>query len=160
MPHQQDVAPADPHASPALASGLRVGVLRLARRLRLERRDTALTLSQLSALATLHRHGPLPVGELAAHERVRAPSMTRVVTALEGEGLVARSPHESDGRQVVVTLSEAGDTLLAEDRRRRDAWLARRLEELDPDDLAALAAAVPVLERLAAAPDDRARERP
>ena len=136
---------------PVLSSTLRVGVLRLARRLRAERQDSSLTLTQLSALATLHRHGPLPLGELAAHEGVKPPSMTRVVTALEDEGLVARSAHDSDGRQVVVSLSAGGTALLEQDRRRRDAWLARRLSELEDEDLAALAAAVPVLERLASA---------
>lgn len=135
----------------ALASTLRLSVMRLARRLRAERADTSLTLTQLGALATLERHGPLTPGELAAHERVQPPSMTRVVAALEAAALVTRAPHATDGRQVVLQVSEAGSALLAEDRRRRDAWLAQQLHGLAADDLAVLRQAVAVLDRLAGA---------
>lgn len=134
----------------ALASSLRLAVMRLARRMRAERAQTALTLSQLAALATLERHGALTPGELAAHERVQPPSMTRIVTTLQDAGLVARSPHPSDGRQAVLTVTPAATALLREDRRRRDAWLAQRLEELDDRDRAVLRAAAGVLDRLAA----------
>ena len=137
--------------APALASALRLSVLRLARRLRAERSDTSLTLSQLAALATLDRHGPLTPGELAAHERVQPPSMTRLVATLEQAGLVQRTPHASDRRQVLLAVSPAGGELLAEDRRRRDAWLAQRLRELPAADLAVLRDAVAVLDRLAGA---------
>jgi DNA-binding MarR family transcriptional regulator len=75
--------------------------------------------------------------------------MTRVVTRLEELGLVERTPHATDRRQVVVQLTVAGADLLARDRRRRDAWLARRLEELGPEELEAVRRAAPVLERLA-----------
>lgn len=135
----------------ALASGLRLSVMRLARRLRAERADTSLTLSQLSTLATLARHGPLAPGELAAHEKVQPPSMTRLLASLSEAGLVTRTPHPSDGRQVRVGISDAGTQLLREDRRRRDAWLAQRLRELDPADLAILREAAAVLDRLAGA---------
>ena len=114
-----------------LASALRLSVLRLARRMRAERADTSLTLSQLAALATLERQGPLTPRELAAAERVQPPSMTRLLASLEGAGLVLRTGHPTDGRQVLLTTSEAGVALLREDRRRRDAWLAQRLRELD-----------------------------
>lgn len=134
----------------ALASSLRLAVMRLARRMRAERAQTALTLSQLAALATLERHGALTPGELAAHERVQPPSMTRIVTTLQDAGLVARSPHPSDGRQALLTVTPAATALLREDRRRRDAWLAQRLEELDDRDRAVLRAAAGVLDRLAA----------
>lgn len=136
-------------ADAALASTLRLSVMRLARRLRAERPDTSLSLSQLAALATLDRHGPLPPGGLAAHERVQPPSMTRLVATLEAAGLVLRTAHPSDGRQVLLRVSPAGAALLAEDRRRRDAWLAQRLRELPPADLAVLRAASAVLDRLA-----------
>jgi len=133
----------------ALASGLRLSVMRLARRLRTERADNSLTLTQLAALATVDRHGALTPGELATHERVQPPSMTRVITSLEALGLLDRAPHPSDRRQVLVSVSKAGRSLLREDRRRRDAWLSRRLRELPADDLAALRSAVDVLQRLA-----------
>ena len=74
--------------------------------------------------------------------------MTRTVTCLESEGLVQRRPHPTDGRQVVISLTEKGEELVAAERRRRDAWLARRLRELTPDERAALRKAAPILERL------------
>ena len=141
--------PAPAASDVALASALRLSVLRLARRLRAERADTDLSLSQLSALATLERRGALTPGELAAHERVRPPSMTRLVASLEEAGLVGRAPHATDRRQVVLRVLEAGSALLREDRRRRDAWLSRQLRLLDPADVEVLRAAAAVLDRLA-----------
>ncbi len=132
-----------------LASGLRVAVMRFVRRLRYEREDTSLTLTQLSTLGTLARLGPLTLGELAAAERIQPPSMTRIVSALEGRKLVARETDPNDRRLVIVRLSDEGQDLLAADRRRRDAWLNQRLRELTPDEREALRRAVPVLEQLA-----------
>ena len=134
----------------ALASALRLAVMRLARRMRAERADTSLTLSQLAALATLERHGPLTPGELAAAERVRPPSMTRLAASLEEAGLVRRARHPTDGRQHLLVASPAGVALLREDRRRRDAWLSQRLRELDAADRDVLRRAAEVLDRLAA----------
>jgi DNA-binding MarR family transcriptional regulator len=133
---------------PELSSELRIAVMRLARRLRQQRTDESYTPSQLSALAALDRHGALTPGELAAHEHMQPPSMTRIVAALESAGLVARADHATDGRLVVLTPTAAGRALLAADRRRRDAWLTKRLAELTGDELAALRAAAPVIERL------------
>ncbi|MCW2584908.1 MAG: transcriptional regulator, MarR family [Frankiales bacterium] len=133
----------------ALASELRTTVMRLARRLRNQRSDTSLSLTQLATLGTLDRHGPLTPGELAAHERVQPPSMTRVVSALEAAGLVTRTDHPTDGRQVLIAVSPAGKGLLRDDRMRRDAWLAQRLRDLDPADLATLRQAAAVLDKLA-----------
>jgi DNA-binding MarR family transcriptional regulator len=135
---------------PALASALRLAVMRLARRMRTERADTSLTLSQLAALATLERSGPLTPGELAAAERVQPPSMTRLTASLEAAGLVTRTDHPRDRRQVLLGASPAGAALVREDRRRRDAWLAQRLRDLPPEDLEVLRRAAVVLERLAA----------
>ncbi len=135
----------------ALASELRMSVMRLARRLRAERVNTSVSITQLAALATLDRHGPLTPGELATHERVQPPSMTRIVAALGAAGLVTRTDHPSDGRQVLLAPSVDGKSLLRAERRRRDAWLARRLRELDPEDVAVLRRAAVVLERLAGA---------
>lgn len=123
--------------------------MRFVRRLRYEREDTSLTLTQLSTLGTLARLGPLTLGELAAAERIQPPSMTRIVSALEGRKLVARETDPNDRRLVIVRLSDEGQDLLAADRRRRDAWLNQRLRELTPDEREALRRAVPVLEKLA-----------
>lgn len=135
---------------PGLASALRVSVMRLSRRMRQER-SGALTATQIAALTALDRHGPLTLGELAAYERVRPPSMTRVVTHLVDAGLVTRTPHPTDGRQVLAAVTDAGRRLLAADRRRRDEWLAARLHELRPAELEVLRRAAPVLEKLAGA---------
>jgi DNA-binding MarR family transcriptional regulator len=134
----------------ALASALRLSVMRLARRMRAERADSALTLTQLAALASVERLGPVTPGDLADAERVQPPSMTRVVASLQDAGLVQRAPHPSDGRQALLTVTPAGAALLREDRRRREAWLARQLAELSDDDRARLRDAVEVLDRLAA----------
>lgn len=132
-----------------LSSTLRLSVMRLARRLRAEREDDSLTLNQLATLGTLNRHGPITLGELAAHERVQPPSMTRTVSALEERGLAVREPHAVDRRLVVVRITGEGAALIAADRRRRDAWMARRLRELTPAEHEALRRAAPVLEKLA-----------
>lgn len=133
-----------------LASELRTAVMRLRRRLANERDPgNELSLGAMAVLGALARLGDLTVGELAAHERVKAPSMTRTVTALEEAGHVVRRPHDTDGRQVVVSLSPQGRATVLADRRRRDQWLARRLHQLEPADRDALRRAVPVLHRLA-----------
>lgn len=132
-----------------LASALRPAVMRLARRLRNEREDPSLTLTQLSTLGTLAQCGPVTLGELAAAERVQPPSMTRIVSGLEERGLVAREPNPQDRRVVIVRLVDQGEALLAADRKRRDAWLNHRLRELTADEREVLRRAVPVLEKVA-----------
>ena len=127
-----------------------MSVSRLSRRLRQER-HTDLTATQLSALGTIRLHGPLTIGALAGLEKVQPPSITRTVNCLSDLGLLRREPHPSDGRQVILHLSEAGEERLAAERRRRDAWLAQRLRELDPADKEVLRRAVPLLEELAQA---------
>jgi DNA-binding MarR family transcriptional regulator len=132
-----------------LASQLRLSVMRLRRRLVTERDpDNELSLNTMAVLGSLHRHGALTVGELATLERVQPPSMTRTVTCLEELGHVSRRKHETDGRQVVVELTDTGRETVLADRRRRDAWLARRLTELTPHERAVLREAAPILERL------------
>ena len=135
----------------ALASSLRISVMRLARRLRLERTADDLTLNQLAVLGTLDRSGPLSVGELAKVEKVKPPSMTRTVACLEVAGLVTRRGHHTDRRQVVVELTDEARDVLAADRHRRDAWLAQRLIALDPGELDLLRQVAPLLERIASA---------
>jgi DNA-binding MarR family transcriptional regulator len=140
-------------ADAGLATTLRISVSRLARRLRVERTvpgqaEPVLSDTQFAALATLEKHGAMSPGELAGHERVQPPSMTRVIAALEEWQLVTRAAHASDRRQVVLTVTPAGQVLVAKARRRRDAWLARRLNELTPQERATLRAAAPILEKL------------
>ena len=134
-----------------LASQLRLSVMRLRRRLASERHpDNELSLGAMAVLGSLHRHGELTVGELATLERVQPPSMTRTVNCLVDAGHAVRRRHETDGRQVVVELTDTGRDMVAADRRRRDAWLTRRLAELTPAERAVLREAVPILERLSA----------
>ncbi|HEU4676399.1 MAG TPA: MarR family transcriptional regulator [Motilibacteraceae bacterium] len=131
-----------------LSSALRISVMRLARRLRQQRGDHAMPLSQLATLGTLDRHGPMTPGELAGHEKVQPPSMTRTVAALEEAGYVERAPHPTDRRQVLVACTDQARDLLREDRRRREAWLSQKLAELTPEERAVLHQAAPILERL------------
>jgi DNA-binding MarR family transcriptional regulator len=128
-------------------------VNRLARRLRVERTvpdlgEPSLSDTQLAALAALDRHGAMTPGELAEHEKVQPPSMTRVIAALVDSGLVTRAPHPTDRRQVILTASPNGRDLVSKARRRRDVWLASRLAGLSPQERAALRAAAPILEKL------------
>ncbi len=146
MPTVEKVA----RTSAGLAAELRLSVMRLRRRLANERHpDNELSLGQMAVLGCLYRHGDLPIGELAAAEKVQPPSMTRAVTSLEAAGYVLRRPHELDGRQVVVELTETGRATVLADRDRRDAWLTLKLTALTPDERAALRLATPILQRLA-----------
>jgi DNA-binding MarR family transcriptional regulator len=133
-----------------LSSALRISVMRLSRRMRQERSGEAgLTATQLATMATLRRHGSLTAGELAAHEKVSPPSMTRILGHLSDLGMVDRRSHPTDGRQVLVELSATGRDLLDADRRRRDEWLAARLRELAPEEREQLLDVVGILDRLA-----------
>lgn len=132
-----------------LASDLRLAVHRLTRTLRGQRPVDGLTLTQLSALVTIWREGPLSAGDLAAREGVKPPSATRVLAALESQGLISRGADPDDGRQVTVTATPGGIARVDQDLRARDAWLAQRLGELGEDDLQLLKRAVTVLQRLA-----------
>jgi DNA-binding MarR family transcriptional regulator len=137
-----------------LATALRISVSRLARRLRVERQAeglASLSDTQLAALSVLEKHPAMTPGELAEHEKVQPPSMTRVIAVLEERQLVMRAPHPTDRRQVVLSVTEEGRALVIQARRRRDAWLAKRLKELTPDERAVLRAAAPVLEKLSQA---------
>jgi DNA-binding MarR family transcriptional regulator len=150
MSYANDVPDVIIRTDPGLASQLRLSVMRLARRLRLERSDDAMSLNQLATMGTLERHGRMSIGDLASHEKVRPPSMTRTVACLEESGHARRVPHETDGRQVMVELTETGRSRLLADRRKRDAWLARRIKDLTKDEREILRAAAPLLDRLAA----------
>jgi DNA-binding MarR family transcriptional regulator len=131
------------------ASHLRQAVLRTSRALRQEAvGESGLSPTQLSALVSIYREGPLTPSELADHERVKRPTMTRTLACLEREGLIERTPDPADGRSSLVALNDAGEEALAVQRRRKSAYLARRLRELDPDEVETLARAAELLERM------------
>jgi DNA-binding MarR family transcriptional regulator len=130
-----------------LASRLRLSVTRLARRLRTQL-PGELSPSQLAALSSVERLGPLTLGELSAAERVKPPSMTRIVSCLEEQGLVSRTVDPGDRRVARVEATAAGLRFLDQSRRQKDAYLADRLRGLSPEDRDALARAADVLERL------------
>src|ERR1700756_1014378 len=122
-----------------LATAMRISISRLARRLRVERlglggAETVLSDIQLVELAALARHDSMPPGQLDEHEKVQPPSMPRVIAVLEERGLVRREPHATDRRQVILTVTSDGRELVQRVRRRREAWLAQRLQELTPDE--------------------------
>jgi DNA-binding MarR family transcriptional regulator len=135
-----------------MASQLRIGVTRLARRLRLEG-DASVTPTLLVALATIERHGPMTAGELAAHEQVRKPTVTRLIGALLERALIERTPDPLDGRVTWIQLSPEGRRFLQRVRRRKDEYLSGRLRRLTPEELYTLERASELLERLTE--DDR-----
>jgi DNA-binding MarR family transcriptional regulator len=130
-----------------LASRLRLAVMRLSRRLR-QQADGEVTPSQISALSSVDRLGPLTLGELSAVERVRPPTMTRIVSGLEEQGLATREVDPDDRRVARVRLTVAGQRLLEQSRTRKTAFLASRIRTLATDDREALARAAELLERL------------
>jgi DNA-binding MarR family transcriptional regulator len=130
-----------------MAAHLRISATRLARLLR-RQADTGLSPSQLSALTSIERHGPLTLGALAEHERVAPPSITKVVAKLEERQLVSRRADPADRRVTHVSTTPQGDALLAEVRQRKDVWLAARLADLDDDQRSRLAAALDVIDEL------------
>ncbi|MBI2697995.1 MULTISPECIES: MarR family transcriptional regulator [Mycobacterium] len=120
-----------PDSNARLAADLSLAVMRLARQLRFRNASSPVSLTQLSALTTLANEGAMTPGALAIRERVRPPSMTRVIASLADEGLVDRAPHPVDGRQVLVSVSAAGAELVRAARQARQEWLAERLATLD-----------------------------
>jgi DNA-binding MarR family transcriptional regulator len=123
-------------------------VARMNRRLRQERQSD-LTPTQLSVLGAICALGTSTPGAIAAHERVRPPSITRTLSCLVEDGLAIRAPHPDDGRQVLVSLSDEGEAVLAAERARRDMWLSHRLTELTSAERATLREAAALMERLA-----------
>jgi DNA-binding MarR family transcriptional regulator len=131
------------------ASHLRDAIVRTSRVLRQEAAaETGLSPSATAALATINRSGPLTPSELAELERVKRPSMTRTLGCLEREGLIERTPDPADGRSFLVAVNDAGRERLTRLRRRKSAYLARRLRKLDPDEVETLARAAELLERI------------
>ncbi|WP_341718679.1 MarR family transcriptional regulator [Micromonospora sp. FIMYZ51] len=134
-----------------LAHQLRDAITRLNRRVRQARPVGDLTVTQLSALTSIRLGGALTPRELADVERVQPPTMTKIVAKLEERGLVQRSPHPTDGRQVILAVTEGGRAVLDQFERVRDEWLARRLAELNDVDRETLHHAAEILQRISRA---------
>jgi DNA-binding MarR family transcriptional regulator len=130
-----------------LAEDLRISIARLSRRLR-RQGSHSLTITQYAALSAVNQQSSMTPRELAEHEKVQPPSMTRVIAALEERGLLERSAHPTDGRQVVLNLTDQGRALVKEERRRKEAWLSQRLRELTPEERAILRKAAPILQKI------------
>jgi len=130
------------------AAQLRLAVVRTARRLRQEAAGdaNALTPTGASALATVERHGPLTPSELAEIERVKRPTATRTLRALEEAGLVERARDPEDGRSALVSVTARGRERLRRLRGRKNAYLARRMRDLPVEDVATLERAAEILE--------------
>ena len=135
-------------SSAQLAVALRDSMTRFNRRVRRARPVGDLTPGLLSALVSLDLAGALTPRELAEIERVQPPTLTRTVARLEERGLVGRTPHPTDGRQVILAATEQGRAVLAEHRQARDAWLARRLAGLTPEERELLQRAADLLGRI------------
>ncbi|WP_407924539.1 MarR family winged helix-turn-helix transcriptional regulator [Catellatospora vulcania] len=137
-------------ASPEeLTERLRDAITRLNRRLRQERPVGDLTVTQLSALTSLRIGGALTPRELSEAERVQPPTMTKIVAKLEERGLISRTPHPTDGRQVLLSPSEQGLAVLEDYQRVRDEWLAGKLAGFTAQERDTVARAAALLERLA-----------
>lgn len=135
-------------AEAELAQQLRCTVLRLARRIRAQRVDTSLSLSQLSALATLQLQGPLTAGEVAVREQLQPPTMTKILGALVDRELVVRAANPEDKRSMTLAVTAAGRATLKAEHRARDTWLTRELTQLDPAERERLCALLPILDRV------------
>jgi DNA-binding MarR family transcriptional regulator len=134
-----------------LATTLRESIYRFNRRSRQTRPVGDLTVAQFSALTSLELSGALTPSELAETERVQPPTMTKLVAKLEDRGLVQRTPHPTDRRQVILSATEAGRAMLAQYERARDEWLSRRLAELSQEEREVLRRAAEILQRVARA---------
>ncbi len=139
-----------PSLSPdEVADRLHSAAIHLLRLVRREDTVSGLSPARMSALSVLVFGGPRTVGELAAAEQVRSPTMSRLVSEMEAEGLVERHPSSEDRRAVVVVATGAGRRTMQEGRRRRVAALAERVGRLPPGDVALLDRAAAVMEQLA-----------
>lgn len=130
-----------------LAHDLRLALMPLVRQLRFQS-PSGLPAGALSALAALDRSGPMTAGELARHEHVSGPMITKITKLLEAEGLVERVAGSEDARVVRISVTSAGRTALAEGRAAKDAWLAGRLADLTAEERRRLLDALPVLQKL------------
>ena len=138
-------------SSERVAASLRDAIARLNRRLRQTRPLGELTQSQLSALTSLDLAGALTPRELAEAERVQPPTMTRIVSKLEERGLVQRIPHPTDGRQAILSPTGSGRSVLAVNRRARDAWLGGEIAALSQEERETLRRAAEIVDRISRA---------
>jgi DNA-binding MarR family transcriptional regulator len=138
-------------SSERVAASLRDAIARLNRRLRQTRPLGELTQSQLSALTSLDLAGALTPRELAEAERVQPPTMTRIVSKLEERGLVQRARHPTDRRQVILSATEPGRSVLATNKRARDAWLGSRIAALAEGERETLWRAAQIVDRISRA---------
>lgn len=139
---------ASPPAPDVVADRLHSATIHLVRALRPEDRALGVGPAKLSALSILVFGGPRSIGALARAEEVRLPTMSRLVAALERDGLATRTPDPRDGRAFRVHPTARGRSVLQRGRARRVASLARRLEQLSEDDRALLSRAADLIERL------------
>ncbi len=138
-----------------IAPALRAGVLRLARRLRVERDRSALSNNKIAVLSHLARVGVSSPSRISRVERQHPQSLTRVFADLESGGLVERLPDPADARRRVLRLTAEGRAALDADMQLRDEWLAAVLAELEPGELQVLGAAAGILDRLGDGADRR-----
>ena len=128
---------------------VRRGVMHMARRLRTERVLGSLSSNKLSVLGTLSRLGPLPAGAVAVVERQRPQSLSRIFAELALEGLITRERSETDRREHILSITDAGRAALAADLAQRDAWLAEAMKKLSPTERGVLELAAGIMERMA-----------
>jgi DNA-binding MarR family transcriptional regulator len=140
------------------AARLRIAVARTARRLRQDAYDAEgrgiLSPTLTAALATVEKFGPITPSELADRERIKRPTATRIVSHLVELGLATRTPDPSDGRGCLVTSTAQGRALLKRLRTRKNAYLAKRMGALDPEEVETLERAAGILERLLEEPPE------
>ena len=139
-----------PHDLSREASDLRIATFRLARRMRTQRAVDSMSDGQFAVLAGLFIHGAHTLTELADRERVSAPAMNRTVNCLQDAGYISRSADESDGRKVVIDLTDEGRAVVDETARRRDAWVEEALAEIEPAEREILAQAAAIMQRMVA----------
>lgn len=128
----------------SLANDLRLACQRIARRVRFES-TSEVAPHQFSVLTYLQKVGPQTPSQLAAHDRVSAPSMTRTINCMVEDGLVERFPHPDDGRQILVKPTPRGHEIIAETIASRDTWMLTHLDGLSPDELALLRKATDIM---------------
>ncbi len=131
-----------------MSAEVRITTLRLARRLRQEKADDELSVSQTGVLIHLDHNGTQTPAALSASEQVSPPSMNRTLNTLQKAGYIERTPSEVDRRMVIVSLTDAGRNIVLETRRRRDAWLDRRLETLTAPERKLLEQAATIIRKL------------
>jgi DNA-binding MarR family transcriptional regulator len=128
---------------------IRLTIQRLARRIRSMQSDESVTEGQRSVLFALANNGAQTLGSLSEHERVTPPSMNRTVNALVAAGLVTRASADDDARKVILDLSDAGRTYIADTKRKRDAWFTKQLARLTPEQRAIIDQSAAILREIA-----------